>query len=425
VAVASNTNKTFTVSNAGGLNATALGETGLTGNFSMPGGYPGTGGDCGDPILPAPGGDCTIVVRFNPSTAGDYASFIKLDYHNGDSTVDVQRPVKGATYADLVINSGPTYDFGTRPTFTSADKTFVVQNLGGVTATTLAGAGLATAEFIWKGGGSYPGAGGDCGTTIAISPGGDCTVTVTYTATANGDYTDTLQLNYWDGASNVSSTRPIEGDTIAILTISDGATYDYGSVYVGSNEDKTFTVTNSGYADATSVSPAAFSLPVDYAWKGGTYPGTGGNCPNGGTIAQGAPACNTVLVFAPTTGGARNSTYQLNFNNGYGAVNTQRAVTGTGEDPAVLVISDGPTYDFGIVNLSSTNDKTFNITNTGSVNATAVGGAAFSLGDYTFLGGTFPGTGGTCPDGGEHCAHSWRRLYCSGPIHSSYQWYTQ
>ncbi|OFZ28806.1 MAG: hypothetical protein A2622_06910 [Bdellovibrionales bacterium RIFCSPHIGHO2_01_FULL_40_29] len=62
----------------------------------------------------------------------------------------------------------------------------------------------------------------------------------------------------------------------------------------------------------------------------------------------------------------------------------------------LLVISDGPTYNYGLVPTNNAVDKVFTVTNTSSSLASDVSGATFSSAAYTWKGGTFPGTGGTC-----------------------------
>ena len=89
-------------------------------------------------------------------------------------------------------------------------------------------------------------------------------------------------------------------------------------------------------------------------------------------------------------------TIDINYDNGVGAVVSSRDVTGTGANPAVLAISDGPTYDYGNVTVGATATQTFTVDNTGGVIATSLADGLGLAAPYTFLGGTYPGTGGTC-----------------------------
>src|SRR5687767_4887487 len=79
----------------------------------------------------------------------------------------------------------------------------------------------------------------------------------------------------------------------ALLTISDPLTYDFGTVVVGNTASKTFTVTNSGGSNATSVAGAALAAPFSYT--GGTYPGTGGTC--GNSIPRNGGTCTVSVTY--------------------------------------------------------------------------------------------------------------------------------
>ncbi|MBY0554490.1 Ig-like domain-containing protein [bacterium] len=64
--------------------------------------------------------------------------------------------------------------------------------------------------------------------------------------------------------------------------------------------------------------------------------------------------------------------------------------------PATLTISDGPTYNFGIIPTNTTVEKAFTVTNTGAGPAMGMSANAFATASFTYKGGTYPGTGGTC-----------------------------
>ncbi|HMN68446.1 MAG TPA: hypothetical protein PKC28_07890, partial [Bdellovibrionales bacterium] len=68
---------------------------------------------------------------------------------------------------------------------------------------------------------------------------------------------------------------------------------------------------------------------------------------------------------------------------------------GTAVPPALLGISDGPSYDYGTIPATATVDKVLTVTNSGSLAATTVAGSGLAA-PFTFKGGAYPGTGGTC-----------------------------
>ncbi|MCB0367798.1 MAG: choice-of-anchor D domain-containing protein, partial [Bdellovibrionales bacterium] len=387
--IGSVTDFTFTVTNTGTGPASSVSGTGLLAPFSFKGGsYPGTGGTCGASFTPAQA--CTIVVSFAPTAGGAFFDTIQLDYNDSVNPKAALRDVTGTgiSAAQLLISNAPLYDYGTQALGSSTDFTFTVDNTGAVTATALAGTGLA-APFTYKGG-SYPGTGGNCGASLAAAA--SCSIVVTYSPTTTGAHTDTIQIDYNDGAVAQSATRDIQGSGTnnAVLAISDNPQYDFGTLGLGATAEHTFTVDNTGGISATGVSAVALSAP--YSFKGGTYPGTGGSC--GATLVA-AGSCSIVVVFAPTTTGVHASSIQLDYNDGSGPQSSVRNIIGQGADAANLVISDGPTYDFGTKAVSTQTDKTFNVNNAGGLTATGMSGAGLAA-PFSYKGGSYPGTGGNC-----------------------------
>jgi hypothetical protein len=111
---------------------------------------------------------------------------------------------------------------------------------------------------------------------------------VTFSPAATGVFTDTIVISYTDGVAAQTSNRDLTGTghTVANLTISDGpGNYDFGTQATTSVTQKTFTVSNSGTATATALADGG-TLGGMFAFKGGTYPGTGGTC--GASLAGGA-----------------------------------------------------------------------------------------------------------------------------------------
>lgn len=98
----------------------------------------------------------------------------------------------------LAVLGGPDYSYGFEPVGVSADHSFTVANNGGLIATNVAGALYLTQAFSFKGG-SYPGQGGDCGSTIGS--GQSCTVVVTFTPPDALTYETSINFSYFDGTN--------------------------------------------------------------------------------------------------------------------------------------------------------------------------------------------------------------------------------
>ncbi|MBS1961169.1 MAG: choice-of-anchor D domain-containing protein [Bdellovibrionales bacterium] len=391
--VGSSTDATLTIANSGTLAATSLNLTGLSAPITFKGGtYPGTGGTCAASL--AGSSSCTVVVTYAPTSAGATSKTLNVGYFDTNSTTSTSQSITGTgvALASLSVTNpvADPYNYGTVTIGASAvDQTFTVSNSGGQSALTMAGSGLA-APFSFKGG-TYPGTGGTCGGTLAAST--TCTMVVSFLPTTPGADSATLDLAYDDGSgSTIHLTRGVQGTgaTPAVISISDGATYDYGSKSVGSTTSHTFTLTNSAGSTATSLAGVALTAP--FAYKGGAFPGTGGNCT---TSLAGNSACTVVVDFSPTGVGGFSETFSVTYNGGIGSQSADRSVTGTGGSVANLTISDGPTYNYGSVVKGYTVTKTFTVSNVGGATASSVSGAALSA-PFSYLGGSFPGTGGTC-----------------------------
>jgi alpha-tubulin suppressor-like RCC1 family protein len=378
--------KSFTLTNGGSAQATALVVNGLAAPFTFKGGaYPGTGGTCSTTLNAA--AICTVIVTFTPLSAAAFSDALDVGYNNGSTTVSTSRNISGTGVVPttLTISDAATYNFGTQNVGTTTEKIFTITYAGTAPATSVAGTGL-SAPYAFKGG-SYPGTGGTCGATITSN----CTIVVTYNPSASGMISDTIQINYNDGATTTSAFRAVQGtgQDVATLTISDGATFNFGTLAAGNTIEKTFTVTYAGGAPASAINPLALTAP--YSYKGGSFPGTGGNCSPTTITAN----CTFVVVFAPTSAGTFNRTMTLGYNDGASVQSATRAITGTGTSVANLTISNGATYNFGSQLTGSNTDHLFTVTNSGTTAASSVTQNVLSS-PYTFKDGTYPGTGGNC-----------------------------
>jgi hypothetical protein len=390
-ALGSGTDHTFILTNNGGFSASAIAGTGLAAPFTYKGGsYPGTAGTCGATLAVTV--SCTIVVTFTPSVLGVHNDTIQIDYNNGVANVNSLRDVTGtgANPALLNISESDPYNYGPITQNATLDHTFTITNIGAVTATTIAdGLGLA-APWTFKDG-TYPGTGGTC--LAALAPLGTCDIVVTFAPTTTGPLSDVIEIDYFNGVSNQTATRQIQGTGIgpAVLTISNSPIYDYGTQVNGSSTNFIFTVTNSGASSATLVGAAA-GLALPYSFASGSYPGAGGTCT--ATIVAGGN-CTIVINYAPTTVATHTGIIDLIYFDGVVTQHSLRNVTGVGVAPATLTISEAEPYSYGTVVVGTNNDRTFTVANTGGSPATAILESGLAA-PYTIKGGTWPGTGGTC-----------------------------
>ncbi|MBY0554948.1 DUF2341 domain-containing protein [bacterium] len=128
------------------------------------------------------------------------------------------------------------------------------------------------------------------------------------------------------------------------LVISDGATYDYGTIAAGTPADKVFTLTNTSYAAVNAIAGAAFTgtNPASFTFKGGTFPGTGGDC---GTTLVGFGACTFVVSANNATAATHTATANITYHDGVSSQTATRPLSATfTTTPTRLVWVSPPAY---------------------------------------------------------------------------------
>ena len=158
---------------------------------------------------------------------------------------------------------------------------------------------------------TYPGSGGTCTGTLAAAD--DCTIVVRYSPTLTGTQTDTILVDYNDGAAGQTASRDVQGSGVApaSITISEADPYDYGTVATGASTVHLFTLTNGGGFQATALAESGLGGDFDYTAPG--YPGAGGDC---GTDLNPAVSCTIEVEFTPSTTGLRVETIDFSYDNG-------------------------------------------------------------------------------------------------------------
>jgi len=213
VAITASLNHIFTVTNSGGVAATTMVETGIGAPYTFTGGtYPGDSGTCGSTL--SSGGTCTLDISFTPTATGVQPDLIELDYYNGAIAQTASRQIqgRGVAPANLTITESDPYNYTTVPTGSSNLHSFTITNTGGIVATAMGGSGLA-APYSFAGG-TYPGAGGDCGVTLGV--GANCDIVVEYApvATSAPTHDDTIQIDYNNGVTAANVTRDVTGTAV-------------------------------------------------------------------------------------------------------------------------------------------------------------------------------------------------------------------
>jgi hypothetical protein len=298
---------TVTIGNGGNVSTSSFSIDALPPPFAYAGGsYPGKGGTCG--TLIAPGDQCQLVVTFSPTATSTNTAEVVIhfmpprytDVPEGRAFLYLGGRARPEVYADL--QAFADQDFGGVMVGTNAKLMITVSNLGNGATTSIAGDALQP-PFAYDGG-SFPGASGTCGSSLAAAA--SCTLAVTFSPTALGEFCSQLLLRYRpgpymeDAEGNIHTTLCGTSVNVALTPTA----HDFGSIPMFSTASAEFTLTNST-TSAIDVNCGAFSFlqngpyihPPSYegfSLRGGTCCGTTGSL----QLAPGN-ACMVVVEFTP------------------------------------------------------------------------------------------------------------------------------
>lgn len=250
-----------------------------------------------------------------------------------------------------------------------------ISNRGGqtlvVVSTSITGPS-ASEFFIVSGGGAFD-----------LAPGASHRIMIGYTFVSNGE-----KIIYVNVYSNDPDENPLliyawEHAMFPPDIASDPASWDFGSVAIGSHSDKTFTVRNPGDVELM-VSSTTLTGPnaSEFAIQSG-----------GGSFAIDDGQRDVTVRFAPSSTGVKSAS--LTFNSNDPDENPfYVSLSGMGTTASVPDIASNPaSWDYGAVSTGSSIDKTFVISNTGnadlSVTAVTLSGANASEFHIQSSGGSF------------------------------------
>lgn len=305
-------------------------------------------------------------------------SFLLLYGCSQQSSILSEKVQKDRGHLKILNTSG---FIGATVAGTDFEYTLILQSNGGLSVSDIS-ASLVTSDPISYKGGSYPGTGGTCGSKL--SPGETCTIIIHYAPEDTRSHVATLNFSYRDALSARSLSFVLSADSHPILSFKLGTVYDFSNKFVGSSNDLTIAIENVGKVSADTISVNNLSAP--YSFKGGSYPGTGGNC---GTHLTPGQSCELVVNYSPAANGEHLQDITLNYlNTGRPEENTLH-LKAWGFHRAVVTVSDSPGYHFGTVPSNYQNTKVFTLTHSsGDVPATGL--------NVTGISSPFSRTGGSC-----------------------------
>ena len=305
--------------------------------------------------------NCTIVLRYTPSTLGTQIATLTVSGAPGGS-VRTDLSGTGVVSGQLTINPTTQAFATTQVGQTTAAATFTVTNTAGTSA------GPLGVQFTGANSGEFHF--GPTGTTCAnaiVAPGGTCTVTVVFSPTSVGAKNATLSITGGGAITASLSGNAVPPPQLAISP----ASKDFGSVGIGSiSSAQAFTITNVGGA-ATTVPAVTLT---------GTNPSEFTQLNDCTAALAPLATCTVTVQFKPTTSALDSATLSVAAATG-GTVTA--SLFGQGQPPAQLAVLPSSLSFTGTVGDSSA-VQTFTVRNdgtvtTGPITITAGGGITTSF----------------------------------------------
>ncbi|MGO9273506.1 MAG: beta strand repeat-containing protein [Terriglobia bacterium] len=270
----------------------------------------------------AAGFSCTINVTFSPTATGPLTGTLTItDNGNGVPGSTQTVTLSGTGTAPLVSLSAPSLSFGSQPlSTTSAAQTETVTNTGtaNLTISTVTVGGTNASDFAKS---------ADTCTGATVAPTSTCAVSVTFTPSATGSRS--ASLNFTDNASNSPQTVNLSGTGGGPVVSLSAPSLSFGNQPLSTTSAaQTETITNTGTGNLSiSTVTMGGTDASDFAKSADTCTGAA-VAPNG--------ACTVSVTFTPAATGTRSGTLTFTDNNNSVAGSTQAvALSGLGADFAV------------------------------------------------------------------------------------------
>ncbi len=352
--------KSGTLTNTGGSSVTVSQDSVSSAAFTVSG--------LSLPVTLAPGQSAAFTVTFSPKTPNPVSGSITVNgsaslaanLTNGSSpkktsATSVALSVSGdGTAAGQLAAAPASVSFGSVTLGSSQKQTVTLTNSGGSSATisqaNLTGSGLTITGLVLP---------------LSLGAGQSVSFDLTFAPTAAGTLSGSLTIV--STATNSNLAMAITGTAVSsgALTFNPSA-IGFGSVTVGSTQNQTGTVTNSGgsavtitraTAAGTGFSTSGMSLPV--------------------TLSPGQSA-NFTATFAPQSAGSATGSIAFTSNIATASV----ALAGTGQAVGTLGASPA-TFNAGSVQVGTNQSQTITLTNGGSSSVTisqaSATGSGFSV----------------------------------------------
>jgi hypothetical protein len=271
-----------------------------------------------------PNSTCTVSVTFTPSSMGSFSASLNFTDNASASPQMVSLTGTGVTAGAVASVSPSSLTFSNQNVgTTSASQPVTISNTGNaalnISAVTISGTN--PSDFAKS---------ADTCTGAAVAPNNTCTVSVTFTPSATGSRS--ASLNFTDNASNSPQTVSLSG-TGAGPVVSLSAAPTFPSEPIGTTSpSQTVTLTNKGGASLTFT---AISVTGPFATVA-----SGTTCSTSSPVGASA-SCTVAVTFTPTAAGTASG--NLSFSDNAPGSPQTIALSGTGQDFTLAAGSGSPT----------------------------------------------------------------------------------
>ena len=324
---------------------------------------------CSNQVL-APTENCTVTVRFEPTTADPFSSSFDIpsndpDPINANVTVQLLGMGTAALLPRISVANSPVI-FGDIAAGTSADQIVTVSSDG---------AADLTIGQITSPGAPFGVVNDACSNQVLI-PTATCDLTVRFSPAGAGLFNDSFNIPSDDPNNAVTAVNLAGTGVVPEITVTDSVApiddllLPFGDVIETLSAEETVTVTNNGAVDLTlgqvtiTDSSGAFSIVTD-------------NCAAPQNIITPGNSCTIEVAFSPATVGNFSGSLDIPSDDPLmpTATVTIDGTGTTGPAPDISVTDEVEPFDdlmmpFGNVTESTAWDRTVTITNEGNGNLT-------------------------------------------------------
>ncbi len=261
--------------------------------------------------------------------------FFPTGLKNSVSNSNIAMTVDSTSYGDIFLEFGKRYvtgnfNFGSILTGTTTSQTFTFYNSTSSNINNISFS-IATPFSISS-------------SCTAIIKKSSCSFIVNYNPTVAGNYNQNLIISYVVGTTTKTILQPITASTLNPASISmDTSSFSFNNVLINTKKEQTFTITNNGQVNATSLSivlAGANANQFSYTT----------NCT---TTLAALNYCQVTVSFKPTIEGTLSSSLNFYWNNGVASTGDSVSLSGSGNDllvannPITALVIDGNTLYAG------------------------------------------------------------------------------